>query len=126
MPTPIPRADRAPRPVPSGMDAFRREQKFSLRSPLRALAAFMVVGAACRFVLLSAAKDSFEEERARQEARDEAENAALARRVAQRAGVGVDYTRVWKRVFEIEARLAAEEGAAAAAAAAAVPAPALA
>ena len=76
------------------------------RQPLKWLGGFVVVGVLVRSAALWAAKSSFEEERARQEARNAEDMAAEARR---RSASALNYERVWSRVFAEEARIAEEE-----------------
>ena len=91
---------------PTGAAAFIPERSMFFRQPLRWLAGFVVVGVIVRSAALWAAKSSFEEERARQEARDAEDMAAEARR---RSASALNYERVWSRVFAEEARIAEEE-----------------
>ena len=91
---------------PTGAAAFLSERSLYFARPLRWLSGFVVVGLCVRAIALVYSKESFEEERARQEARDKDELAADERR---RAASAINYDRVWERVFAEEARILADE-----------------
>ena len=103
--------------------SLRAETSLSLRRPLRAIAAFAVLGATVRILYLLSSKSSFEEARAAQE-----ELARALEKTPVAPPPPVNYERVWARVAAIEARIARDEAevaaVAAVAAAAAAPAPA--